>query len=428
MRFRARNKASVLTLTLWMVVVLSVIATTLAFDVQVNSKLALLQKQQTIAYNLAKSAVAVGMTHLQNDMLIDFQENPNQPFDAMSDVWAQPDRRREKDMEVELGKGTYQVDVVDEEGKINIRFASQKLLKALLEYYGYEPPESDDIAYSIMDWRDGDDMAQGQGAGQRENEYYSSMLGQRINSRTTAESLIYQCANEDFLTIEELMDVAGVTPELFYGYDPESEEAREQKVRDDIALGKSGYQPRRKAGKKGLAMKDIITVRSTGRINLNTASVEVLTILLYAGNNCTDMDAAENAAENIEDYRGTGKKTKAPDPDDAFKSIADLQKVPGMNQQVVGQLSAAGSLGLQIAFHSSVFSVTGVGRMNNSQKSITAIVQRELNRYNPDDARLAGAKDNSRGSGASRRRTRRGDKEEDSTIKVPAVRVLQWIE
>ena len=111
---RARRKAVTLVLTLWMVVVLGVIASSLAFDVQVNSKLAMLQRNQFLAYNLAKSAIAVGMTHLQNDLLIDHQENPGQEYDAMSDVWAQPDRR-EKDVEVELSGGTYEVEVIDED-------------------------------------------------------------------------------------------------------------------------------------------------------------------------------------------------------------------------------------------------------------------------------------------------------------------------
>lgn len=428
---RSRKKAVVLVLTLWMVVVLTVIASSLAFDVQVNSKLALLQKQQAEAYSLAKSAVAAGMTHLQNDMLIDYQENPNQPYDAFSDVWAQPDVK-EKDLDTEMGKGTFRFDISDEEGKINIRFASFKLLKAMVEFYGLEAPDSDDLAYAIIDWRDGDDMAQGQGAGSKENEYYSGLLGQKINSRTTADQLIYQAANEDFLTIEELLDVAGMTPELYYGYDPESQDAKEEKTRNDIALGKYIHAPKKKRKADELAIKDIITVRSSGKINLNTAPEEVLTILMYAGNNCTDIDSARTAAKSIVEFRGGGKKHKAPEPDDAFKSMQDVAKVPGINQGSLAQLSAGGALGQQIAFNSSVFSVKGIGRVKDVQKTITAIVQRDLNTYNPDDARLAGGKSafQNRASEASRSRRlgSKHGKEADNYIRIPAIRVVQWIE
>ncbi|MCX7626564.1 MAG: general secretion pathway protein GspK [Candidatus Sumerlaeaceae bacterium] len=431
-----KRRAAVLVLTLWMVVVLGVIATTLAFDIQVNSKLALLQKEQLIAYNLAKSAIALGMTHLQNDMLIDFAENPNQQFDAMSDVWAQPDRR-DKDKEVKLGKGTYQLEIEDEESKININVASQRLLKAMLEYYGYEPPDSDDIANAIVDWRDRDDICVG-AAGEKENEHYSALLGQRIKSQTTADELIYQCRNEPFLTIDELQDVYGITPELFYGFDPKEREAAEKAARDRVALGKRAIEKKlSRYRRQPKPLRDIITVRGNGRVNLNTASVEVLTILAYAANNCTNMEAAEAAAESIVQFRGDPEQGKRPDPDNAFHSLADLAKVPGLNAGTMAQLSAAGALGVQIGFRSSTFLITGIGRVGNTTRMVRALVSRNLDTYNPEDARLLSnkgkiASDRRRGSFAGRRLGRQreagGGQIEDNLIRIPAIRVLQWME
>jgi type II secretory pathway component PulK len=428
----SRRRGAVLILTLWIIVVLSVIATSLAFDVQVNSKLALLQREQLVAFNLAKSAVALGMTHLQNDLLIDHAENPNQEYDALSDVWAQPDRK-EKDLEVELGKGTYQLEVQDEESRININVASQRMMKAMIEYYGFEPPDSDDIANAIVDWRDGDDICAG-ASGEKENEHYSTALGQRVRSNTVAEELVYQCRNESFLTTEELLDVYGITPELFYGYDPDSIEAMEEEARDKAALGKTVRASKGSRKKKQLAMKDIVTVRGNGRVNLNTASEEVLTILMYAGNNCTNMEAAESAAHSIVNFRGDARKGKTPDPDDAFRSLADLSKVSGLNAGALAQLSAAGALGVQLSFRSSTFSVTGIGRMGNAVRTVTAIVSRNLDTYNPDDARLLSnrgklSSSRRRGGFASRggvgRRERSAD---DNYIRIPAIRVLQWVE
>lgn len=433
--FTRTRRAAVLVLTLWMVVVLGVIATTLAFDIQVNSKLALLQKEQLIAYNLAKSAIALGMTHLQNDMLIDFAENPNQQFDAMSDVWAQPDRR-EKDKEVKLGKGTYQLEIEDEESKININVASQRLLKAMLEFYGYEPPESDDIANAIVDWRDRDDICVS-AAGEKENEHYSALLGQRIKSGTTADELIYQCRNEPFLTIEELLDVYGITPELFYGFDPAKREEAEKAARDRIAQGKRAVVKKiSRYRREPKPLREIVTVRGNGRVNLNTASLEVLTILAYAANNCTNMEAAEAAAESIVQFRGDPERGKRPDPDNAFHSLADLAKVPGLNAGTMAQLSAAGALGVQIGFRSSTFMITGIGRVGNTTRVVRALVSRNLDTYNPEDARLLSNKgkigsDRRRGSFAGRRLGKQreaGDQVDDNLVRIPAIRVLQWME
>lgn len=445
-RRAASQRAVVMILSLWIVVVLSILASSLAFDVQVNSKLALLQKQQFIAYYLARSAVAVGMTNLQNDRLIDFQENPNQQYDALSDVWAQPDLK-EKDREIKLGKGTYQCEVADEEGKININRATPRLLKAIFEYYGYEPPESDDIANAIYDFKDADDKVSNQAGGadaqkasaaasatgtEKENEYYDSLGSAREKRTKTAEAPTYICANEDLLTIEELLDIYGVDPKTFYGYDPESEEAKEEKVRNDIALGKHVTERKKTSKKKKeLPLNEILTVDGNNRINLNTASEEVLTILMYAGSNCKDLPTAEAAANNIAEYRGTAHKGKSGDADQAFHSLPDVAKVPGLNQQAVMSLSQ-GAVGINIGWLSDHYAITGIGRLGNVKKTIKVIVERKLDQYNPDDASLVNKKSGgARGSFASRggvRKKSSSGKEEDNFIRIPAIRVKKWVE
>ncbi|MBX7245890.1 MAG: general secretion pathway protein GspK [Candidatus Sumerlaeaceae bacterium] len=433
-----RQKAMIMVLTLWIVVVLGVLATSLAFDVQVNSKLALMQREKFQAYNLARSAVALGMVNLQNDMLIDYQENPNQPVDSFADVWAMRDRR-EKDVEVEMGKGTYEVQIVDEEGKININRASASLIKTILEYYDYEAPDSETIANAIVDWRDADDMALGTNPG-KENEVYSAMGGQKISSKTLPEELAVQCPNEDYLTIEELLDVfdnLGVDREIYYGYDPDAEEARELKMRNDVAMGHTtrDKSKRKVRGKKEqLALKDILTVQGSGRININTASEEVLTILFAAATGGSNFETAAATARSICDYRGDRKTGHAPDPEDAFKSAADLAKVSGVDQKLVGSLGNSGALGVQIGFSSNVFTVTGIGRVGSQKQTVSVLVNRFLETFNPDDAQLTSNKGSlrgraSRGNMRSRiSRTGGANGATDNLIRNPSIRVLQWME
>lgn len=429
--FPSRKRAIVLVLVLWVVIVLGIIASSLAFDVQVGSKLTLIQREQFIAYNLAKSAIAVGMTNLQNDLLIEQQENPNQLYDAPSDVWAQPGRR-DKDIQVEIDKDhperTYEVEVSDEEGKIPLNNASPRLLKGMLEFYGYEAPDSDEVAAAIVDYRDQDDMS-ASAPGEKENEHYSAALGQKINSKTDPSQLAYQCPNEPFMTVEQLLDVYGVQPEVFYGYDPDEQDKKDLKARDAIAEGRKVTKARDRKGHKVLPMKDIITVNTQGRINLNTAPVEVLTILIYAANNFASLDSARTAAEAIVDYRGDGKRGKIPNPDDAFKSLPDVAKVPGVD---VGALNQLGGMGVQPSFHSEVFSILGIGRTSRAQRTITAVVERKLEVFDPNSARLSS---NKNGHSQARRtpQPRRGSSkksgdQQDDYIRVPAVRVLQWID
>lgn len=420
----------ILVLVLWVVTVMTVIAASLAFDVQVNSKLAMIQREQFIASQLARAGVAEGMTHLQNDLLLDFAENPNQTYDSFADVWAQPDRR-EKDREIEMERGSYEFEVTDEEGRIPVNFATVKLYKAMLEFYGYESPDSDDVAQAIFDFRDPDDAA---GAtGERENEHYSFLVDDTFDPNRPPEVLPYRTANEPFLSVEQMLDVYGIVPELFYGYDPAEAEEESLRLRNNVVLGKSSRKKSsssRRRRDEVLPLKDIVTVLPTGnRINVNTAPAEVLTILLYAGSNFADMQAAATTAEAIVKHRGdkaSGRGGGRKDDDDAFKSEADLLQVPGVDPGVVSQLRNAGALGVTLGYKSDTFRVTGIGRSGRVQRTLSVVVRRNLDPYNPDDARLA---DRRKASGRSAPRRRSSDKKgKDNLIRIPAIRVAQWIE
>jgi len=450
--YRGQRKAVILVITLWIVVVLGMIASSLAFDVQVGSKLTLLQKEQFVAYNLAKSAVAVGMTHLQNDMIIDYQENPNQPYDAISDVWGLRDLRdKEKVVEVDPKAHpdrTYQLEIVDEESKIPLNTANFKVMKAMMEYYGFQSPDSDDIAYAIIDYRDQDDQAAGE-PGAYENEFYSAEMGQRVKSGTDPDQLIYRCPNEAFLTTDQILDVYGFSqfPQLYYGFDPEEQQKNELEMRDAVAAGRRIRSDRgeretsRRRGKRSgpLPMKDILTVTSNGtgngKINLNTASVDVLTILIHAATNFESIENAKAVAEAIADYRGDNDN-RAPDPEKAFKSAKDLAQVPGINMNAISQL---GSLGIQPVYASSTFRIIGTGDTNKAHRVVEVIVDRHMDVFNPDDARLVSNK--GRGIDKKRREPRQrrergsggsggkeGNRPDDNYIRVPSIRVLQWID
>jgi general secretion pathway protein K len=131
-----------------------------------------------------------------------------------------------------LENGTCLVRIIDESGKIDINTVPDILLKGLITGLGVKDEDADVIVDSIGDWRDADDFTRLHGA---ESDYYMSL------------PVPYKPKNADFESIEELLLVKGVTPELVYG----------------------------KGDKPGL--QDFITVYSgNGKINVNAASKEVL--------------------------------------------------------------------------------------------------------------------------------------------------------
>jgi general secretion pathway protein K len=106
---------------------------------------------------------------------------------------------------VDMGQGGYVVRVIDESGKISLNGLTDStgiVLKNLLINQGTSPEKADIIVDSILDWKDADDLHRLSGA---ENDYYKTL------------SKPYKAGNKDFETLEELILVRGMTPEILYG-------------------------------------------------------------------------------------------------------------------------------------------------------------------------------------------------------------------
>jgi general secretion pathway protein K len=102
----------------------------------------------------------------------------------------------------ELGAGTYTVSILDESGKVDINAAPDVVLKSLMLNLGIPEEETDTIVDSIMDWKDSDDLHRLHGA---ESDYYQSLQNP------------YKAKNARFDSLEELLLVKGVTPDVLYG-------------------------------------------------------------------------------------------------------------------------------------------------------------------------------------------------------------------
>lgn len=105
----------------------------------------------------------------------------------------------------ESGDSGYRVRIVDETGKISLNGmtdSSGMILKNLLINQGVPVENADIIVDSILDWKDGDDLHRLSGA---EDDYYLSLPRP------------YKARNAGFETLDELVLVRGITPEILYG-------------------------------------------------------------------------------------------------------------------------------------------------------------------------------------------------------------------
>ena len=106
-----------------------------------------------------------------------------------------------------IGKGAYMVRIFDEAGKISLNSltdASGMILKNLLVNLGAPPEDAETIVDSILDWKDDDNLHRLYGA---EDDYYLSLKNP------------YKARNAAFETLEELLRVKGVTPDILFGTD-----------------------------------------------------------------------------------------------------------------------------------------------------------------------------------------------------------------
>jgi general secretion pathway protein K len=120
-------------------------------------------------------------------------------------------------------------------------------LRKIIGQFGLEGEARDVIVDSILDWRDPDDFYRVNGA---ENDYYQSLKEP------------YQCKNGNFDSIEELLLVKGITPELFHG-------RKGTKTEEGEVQGEK------------IGLKEIFSIYAPGaQIDINSATSVVLRAIL----------------------------------------------------------------------------------------------------------------------------------------------------
>jgi general secretion pathway protein K len=136
---------------------------------------------------------------------------------------------------VPLGVGEFTYRITDEESRINLNSAGPDRVDRLLTALGLEKRDRDVINDSLQDWKDSDSLSRPNGA---ESEDYYLRL-----------PLPYRARNSQMQDVRELLQVRGITPEVYGGV----------------------------PGKPGLV--DLATVVGRDTVNMNTAPVPVLKAL-----------------------------------------------------------------------------------------------------------------------------------------------------
>ncbi|NQU44981.1 general secretion pathway protein GspK [bacterium] len=379
-RHRRSRRAVILLLTLWIVVVLALLANSLAFEMKVEMKLTSSYRDSFLANHIARLGIARAVTDLRNDNLMFAGEGLNWQtrFDALGDIWS-GGTLEPREFEVlsrdDEPAGIYRLMVIDEESKLNINNQSPvwpEVMRNLFVLLDVDEDEAQDLANAIQDWIDQDDQPAGP-EGASEIEFYSKKLEQDKNAAPGSAYVFYP-KNSQFDTLDELLQIPGMTAELYYGYDPEEVE--------EVPFFPDRTQRRGRDRKVGL--KDLLTV-SGGRLNINTARRECLTAILAAATG--SLRSGEDLADDLISHR-QGSRADDINNDRAFKNLADLGQVSDFNAPLLAKLKQVVPLTTQSDF----FTIFCEARTGQPERRARNSGSRDLDRPVPTTRLIVGCK------------------------------------
>jgi len=221
---KIKDEGIALVAVLWVLAIVMAIALSFSFAVRVETHSTLSFKEEIEKRFLADAGIERGIIEL-------FYRNANKGQKIILEgleVW----KVDGTPYMIKTDNGFYTVSITDESGKVDINTTPDIILKNLLINLGLGFEEVDTIVDSIMDWKDPDELYRLHGA---ESDYYMLLPNP------------YKAKNTYFDTLEELLLIKGITPEILYGT----------------------------KGRKGI-MKFLTVNSGTGLINLNVAPKEVL--------------------------------------------------------------------------------------------------------------------------------------------------------
>lgn len=220
-----------LMVVLLVLAVVGVVGAEFAYSMRLEASAVRAYKHGVIARQLAEAAVAQATREIVADApYVTLDERDVLTF-YTAERLELPRLPREK---VEFGGGDYSYRISDEEGRINLNTSPPDRIDRLLGELGLEKEVRDTITDSLQDWRDPNEEYRLNGA---ESDYYLKL------------PVPYRAKNGNLDSVREILQIRGVTPEIYAG------------------------------GPDRPGLADFATVKAPGLININTAPPLVLRAL-----------------------------------------------------------------------------------------------------------------------------------------------------
>ena len=296
-RALASRSAIALIIVMISILVLAILAGGFAWSMKIETKLAGNANSEAELEWLGRSGVEYAKWVLS-------WMDPTKPYDSLDQAWATSsglvgptNNAIEVHEEIQLGNGSFKWHIKDLERKFNINMAadprnqqmSRQIFQQALIVMGADAGESPPIISAIIDWIDPDDDISLEGA---ESEYYQGLAPP------------YQAKNGPIDDISELLFIKGISQEMYWGSSSTNHPMsaiQQRQNRFGAALTPPTYS---------VGLVDLFTPLSDGKININTASAEVLQ-LLGVDNNVAEAIVAGRQARKFKQKQKKERQTPA---------------------------------------------------------------------------------------------------------------------
>jgi len=195
------------------------------------------------------------------------QHPQGEPFDSLNQKWAGGSGSLAESNSVlsslsldnyPVGDGTVSIKIIDLERKVNINTANSQMILQALTLMGVDANDISVVSDSILDWINPAGPPRVAGA---ESDYYQGL------------AVPYYAKNAPIDDLSELLLVKGVTPEIYWGSNATNHTPSvfQHKLGLGTAPGQTPDYP--------FGLVEIFTPFSSGKINVNTADVNVLQMI-----------------------------------------------------------------------------------------------------------------------------------------------------
>jgi len=265
------HQGAALIVVMLLVFSMAVIAGSFAYAMKVETRLSVRTQSTSELEWLGRSGVEFAQWVLDMQRMIPGENT----FDALNQFWAGgPGTSNSVDNpfldvsldNVPIGEGSVSIQIMDNERRLNINNLSKDQIQLMLQLIGLGGGDASVLSDAIMDWRDRDDLDQGPVPAESFT-YYMGL------------DPPYFAKDGPIDDISELLKIRGITPDLYWGGQLSSLQSGLPRIRGGSGLGGMGMDT---PDLIGMGLVDLFCAVSSGRININTASFEVMQAL-FAG-------------------------------------------------------------------------------------------------------------------------------------------------